>query len=286
LGDICCANNACGDGCCSAGRCIAGGACTSPDASAPPVGTGGAGTGGKVGTGGLVGTGGKGTGGIVGTGGLGTGGVSGTGGTTSTTPGPCGDLIDDMEAGTGWICNGNGRVGYWYTYVDSYTSSSSITPAPGDIAKPALMSTARDTSQYAMHVYGKFTEYAGFGFLLNLAVQGEVPSIYDASGYTGIKFWAKGSPSDMEVRAQMPSTSTVANGGTCALTSCMPNLELLSSLSTSWKQFTVPFSYLTGGSVTPLKPSNLWTIEFGPYNSSGNLDTSFDIWIDDVTFYK
>ena len=37
---------------------------------------------------------------------------------------------------------------------------------------------------------------------------------------------------------------------------------------------------------TPFKPSTLWSIEFGPYNYFGDLDDSFDIWIDDLTLYK
>lgn len=269
LGDICCANNACSEGCCSGGRCLANGSCTTPDASiqpdAPVVGSGGV-----TGSGGVVGS----------------GGVGGTGGTTSTTPGPCGDLIDDMESGTGWICNGNSRVGHWFTYVDSYSSKSSITPLPNTIALPELLSTPRDTSQHAMHVAGKFTDYAGLGVLLNLPVFGQVPGVYDASGYTGIKFWVKGTPIYMEIRGQMPSTESVDNGGTCSLTTCMPNLYLTSSITTSWKQITIPFSYFTGGSTTPFKASTLWSIEFGPYNYYYDVDASFDFWIDDLTFYK
>jgi hypothetical protein len=187
-----------------------------------------------------------------------------------------------MEAGTGWICTGNGRVGFWFTYVDDYDAHSTITPVPNQVAKPVLMSTPRETSQYAMHAYGVYNDYAGLGVLFNIAAEGETPKIYDASAYTGIKFWAKGSGTYLRVFGQMDTTEPVANGGTCTSTSCTANYDLL-SLSTSWKEFKVPFSYLTGGTVS-FKASRLWSIEFGPYTCSA--DCSFDFWIDDVTLYK
>jgi hypothetical protein len=224
LGDICCDNNACTDGCCSGGRCLAStGACTTtPDASTQsdaPVSTGGiSGTGGIVGTGGKVGSGGA----------TGSGGVIGTGGTTSTTPGPCGDLIDDMEADSGWICAGNGRAGSWYTYVDSDTTSSKITPAPGSVALPQLLPTPRtSTSLYAMHVTGYDYSYAGIAFLLNNPVLNDIPGTFNATGYTGIKFWAMGS-GYIQVVGQMPSTESTTYGGTCAATSCYGNKYLFS----------------------------------------------------------
>jgi hypothetical protein len=245
------------------------------------------GAGGVVGDGGLVGSGGKsGAGGITGAGGKsGAGGLTGTGGTSSTTPGPCGDLVDDMELGTGWICTGNDRVGFWFTYVDDYDSRSTITPLPNQVAKPVLMSTPRDSSQYAMHAYGTFTDYAGLGVLFNIAAEGATPKIYDASAYTGIKFWAKGSSSSyLRVFGQMDTTESVANGGTCALTTCTASSYLFTSLTSSWKEVTLPFSYLAGGSYT-FKASRLWSIEFGPYSCS-TYDCSFDFWIDDIRLYK
>jgi len=133
-----------------------------------------------------------------------------------------------------------------------------------------------------MHAYGTFTQYAGLGVLFNLPVRGDVPGTWDASAYTGIKFWAKGSPSYLKVLGQMPATQSVANGGTCTTSSCAANYYLLTTLSSSWQQFTIPFAYLTSGTATPFKPASLWSIEFGPYATV----TSFDFWIDDLMLYK
>jgi hypothetical protein len=78
---------------------------------------------------------------------------------------------------------------------------------------------------------------------------------YDASGYTGIKLWAKGSRIYLDVIGQLDSTELLENGGTCAATSYYGASYLFTSLSSSWKQFTLPISYLTGGTAT-FKPAH------------------------------
>lgn len=254
-----------------------------PDASIPtdgPVtGTGGAiGTGGKTGAGGVIGT-----GGVMGTGGkTGAGGVIGTGGATGT--GGCGALIDDMESGTGNICQTTGRRGMWYTYVDSELDSS-ITPLPDSATLPELMSTPRTTtSTRAMRISGYYTTYAGLAAWLNITARGDVPGTYNGSSYTGIKFYAKGKGS-LIVVGQNPATEKVMYGGSCPDTAdCAGNQYAAGTLSTDWKSYTVPFSYLEGGYVTPFDPSRIWSLEFMFY-SYGDVSTSFDLWVDDLSFY-
>jgi len=305
LGDICCAGNACTDGCCSGGRCIAG-SCSTPDAA---VGTGGKASGGSTGAGGVIGTGGiistggiVGTGGIVSTGGLvgtggvvstggviRTGGVSSTGGTTSATGGTggCGYLIDDMEADTGQICHGNGRVGLWYTYLDT-SASSAITPATSGAALPSYMSSPRGTSYYAMHVQGYYSTYAALAVWLNKATFAGTTGTYDASAYKGITFWAKGNGNGGGFNAigQMASTEMVKYGGLCTATSCAGDYYTLTGLSsTTWKQYTVPFTSLTGGTVTPFDPTSTWSFEFQFYSTTSLAGVAFDLWIDDLSFY-
>jgi hypothetical protein len=283
LGDVCCAGNTCGQGCCStAGICAATGCTTTPDAGitpdAPRGGTGGnTGIGGAGGTTVITTTGG--TGGIVTT--STTTVVGGTGGSTATggTAG-CGAVIDDMEAHTGWICQGNGRVGHWFTYVDDELTTSTIFPPPETVALPELLATPRGTSQYAMHTSGRFYSYAGIGCLMNTPTVASVPGTYDATGYTGIRFYAKGT-GGLKVTGQMPSTQSIDNGGTCTTTTCTPNSYAYGTLSSSsWTLISIPFTYLKGGLVTPLKSSMLWSFEFQPYTVG-----SFDLWIDDLTFY-
>jgi hypothetical protein len=261
LGDTCCAGNACTDGCCSGGRCISG--------SCP------AGSGGIVSTGGI-----KGTGGIIATGG-----IKGTGGTIST--GGCGYVIDNMEADTGKICQGNGRVGLWFTYIDS-SSTSAITPSTSGGALPQYMSTPRSSSYYAMHMQGYYSTYAGMACWLNKAAFSGSTGVYNASGYTGITFWAKGNGNGgaFNVVGQMASTEAETYGGTCTASKCAGDYYTLTGLSSSsWKQYQVPFSYLTGGTVTPFDPTSTWSFEFQFYSKTSLAGVSFDLWIDDLSFY-
>jgi hypothetical protein len=281
LGDICCTGNTCTDGCCSSGRCIANtGTCSTgtPDASiqpdAPTAGSGGRiGSGGATGTGGIVGSGGK----------IGTGGIIGTGGATGT--GGCGALIDDMEAGTGRICSGSGRVGLWFTYIDS-SSTSAIAPVTTGAALPELLSTPRGTSQYAMHMKGYYSTYAGIAVWLNKSTFSGSTGVYNASAYTGIRFWAKGTGS-LIVVGQMASTEQTTYGGSCTLgTTCAGDSYTYGLLSsTTWTQISVPFTSLKGGTVSPFDPTGIWSLEFQYYSATSLAGASFDLWVDDLTFY-
>jgi hypothetical protein len=284
LGDTCCAGNTCTDGCCSNNRCVVSttGACGTGGSGGSP-GTGGVtGSGGVIGTGGVPKTGGiTSAGGVTNTGGIvSTGGIISTGGTTSTDG--CDALIDDMESGTGLICKT--RKGAWYTYIDS-DSYSSISPLPGSAALPELMATSRTTSSSrAMHISGSYLTYAGLACWLNNASFVSIPGTYNASGYTGIKFYAKGKGS-LIVVGQMPSTEKIEYGGTCPYTSCAGNQYAAGTLSSSWTLYTVPFTYLKGGSATPFSPSTIWSLEFMFYSGTSLTSTTFDLWVDDLTFY-
>jgi hypothetical protein len=252
------------------------------------VGSGGAtGSGGIVGAGGVVGTGGVvvGAGGIVGTGGrIGTGGVVGSGGITGT--GGCGLLIDDMESGTGKICSGSGRMGLWFTYIDS-SGTSAVAPVTTGAALPQLLSTPRGASNYAMHMQGTYSTYAAIGVWLNKSTFGSSTGTYDASAYTGIRFYAKGSGGTLNVVGQMSSTEMTKYGGTCTATTCSGDYYVYpSSLSsTTWTLISVPFTSMKGGTVTPFSPAYTWSFEFQYYSATSLAGASFDLWIDDLAFY-
>jgi hypothetical protein len=187
-----------------------------------------------------------------------------------------------MEAGTGRICQGNGRTGMWFTYVDS-TTGDAITPLPGTSALPELLATPRGTSQHAMHISGTYSTYAGFGCWLDNTSFSTIPIPYNGSAYTGVRFWAKGKGA-LRVTGQMASTEPTTYGGTCTATSCAPNVYVVGTLSSEWTQIQVPFSLLTGGTVTPFQSTSIWSLEFGFYSSLATT-TTFDLWIDDLTFY-
>ena len=244
-----------------------------------PLGAGGTivvSTGGTVGSGGMMAS----TGGMVGSGG-----GPGSGGAVAVGCGITPSLIDDFEDGEGSICASDGRSGHWFTYVDGM-SSSSVTPPPSDsvAASPTKLSTPRGASQYAMHITGNDSTYAGVGVLLNNPVIGEVPGVYDAgaAGYTGVHFFMK-SNMGLYFVIQIPATIAVKYGGTCATEPCSGASYYRSAValpsSTTWTEMSIPFSSL-GGGVAPFRTDQLWDIGFQPGTAG-----SFDLWIDDVSFY-
>jgi hypothetical protein len=90
---------------------------------------------------------------------------------------------------------------------------------------------------------------------------------------------------DLTVVVQMPSTQATAYGGTRSLSSCIPNRYLYGSLSSEWKQISVPFSSLKGGTVTPLNPATIATIQFEYSSDTSAPAKNSEIWVDDLSFY-
>jgi hypothetical protein len=237
------------------------------------AGTGGSGTGGS-GTGGS-GTGGSGTGGS-GTGGTGTGG-SGTGGSGTGGSGGCGNLIDNFEADTGYICKANGRQGYWFTYAGAM---STIYPAAAP-AQPALLSTPRGSSRFAFHAFGDAVTFAGFGCYIS----NPPTATYDATGFTGVQFWIMGTATAFKYIVQIPATEATLYGGTCAATQCSGNSTVITGVQpTTWTLVSIPFSALTGG-YAPFDITHIWSIEFQAIGGGDAGAEPFDFWIDDLSFY-
>jgi len=121
--------------------------------------------------------------------------------------------------------------------------------------------------------------YLGIGCLLN-NVLGQQPKTFDATAYSGVRFWVKGTTATLQVVIQTSATEQVMYGGTCAATSCVGNSTLILNPSASeWTQVSVLFSSLAGGTAL-FRAADVWSIEFGPA-----LAGTFDFWIDDLTFF-
>ena len=198
----------------------------------------------------------------------GAGGVAGTSGTSG-----CGNLIDDFEADTGNICRDSGRVGHWFSYHDS---ASTFFPT-GTPSLPSLLPTPRGTSQRALHINGTDVQYAGIGCSIN-----DVPTkTYDATAYTGVRFYIMGTAAAPLVVVQTRSTESATYGGDCTLATlgCVGNSAPIPGLQASdWTLVTMPFSALAGGTAA-FNAGDVWSIEFQPGIGS------FDLWIDDLSFY-
>jgi len=253
--------------------------------------TGAGGSAGATGTGGVAGTtgagGATGAGGSSGAGGVtGTGGTTGAGGTTGTGGaggGACGLTIDNMEADTGIICQGNGRIGHWFAYNDGSSSTTQTPPPNVAPTRPDPIQPPRGASNYAMHTYGSFYTYGAIGCSLNGSTSNlvEVPNAYDVTAFTGITFFAKGTPGSLQVIVSTVETTASAYGGTCSAASCSGNRLDITLDPTTWTSYKVPFSSLASGNAL-FNPQHVLTIDFQVYAVGG---VTADFWIDDLAFY-
>lgn len=207
------------------------------------------------------------------------------------TPRPiCADqlMIDDMEDGDNLICKSSGRNGGWYDFGDG-TAGADLTPPASAPFKPSRIGDgSRGQSRYAARISG--SGFESWGAIMGLAlrtINGTDSQPYDVSGLGGITFWMK---SNVPVSVAFPTveTSQVAVGGQCrdgpAGTNCDNHLFFqITAPAPGWFKYTVPFNALAqrpGGSAA-WNPRSLMNIQF-----SVPAGAAFDVWVDDVAFYR
>ena len=183
--------------------------------------------------------------------------------------------------------------GSWWAGGDdaSKLTGAAITPDGPVTAEP--IPGGRCGSHYASHVTGH-----GFGIwsVMNVSfgwdarAQHLLP--YDASFRNGITFWARiGDTSTDQVRLNVTDKYSNDQGGICDMTvasgdtACYDHFGVtLGQLSTSWRQYRVPFlglSQLHFGIPRPsVDTAALYTIDF-----TFPIGTMFDLWVDDMSFF-
>ena len=190
-------------------------------------------------------------------------------------------LIDDFEDGDGRVLVRCGRDGYWSTYND-HTDGGVQTPPEGTPYAPSAIPGGRGTSMFAGRTYGSgFTDYgAGTGFSFS------TKGMYDGSAWGGIGFWARvGAGTATTLRMQIPNGDTDPAGGVCTSHSpgCYDHYGIDLTFTTDWKYYVVRYSDLRQmGWGWPAPPFDGTRIS-GAQMQLGS-KTSFDFWIDDVTF--
>jgi hypothetical protein len=230
----------------------------------------------------------------------GSGSVTAGGSGSTPAPGSCAiaagtltDLsIDDLEDGDNTIQALGQRVGYWYTYNDGSgtqkpapdpTGAIPFQPTPGGHSP---LFSAETSSTTGFTIYG-----AGMGFDFNNTAKKSCP--YNASVYTGIKFWAKGNTS-IRAMIKIPSTTqSTSDSGTCvapatAATGCLCECEnhfgITQVLTADWVQYSLPFATITQdptwGKQVTFDKTSLIAMQFQVGKGA-----AFDFSVDDVTFY-
>lgn len=213
----------------------------------------------------------------------------GGGGGEDDVPIDSANMIDNLEDGDDVIIDSGGRVGAWYTYNDE-SAGGMQTPA-GDEFDPS-QGGAGGSSFAATMTGSGFTEWgAGMGFDLNNPGDDSggagVKGTWDASGFTGIAFRARGNV-PMRLSVVTSAVVPVEFGGDCTPSEeegqmCDDAHGRVFTLSDEWTQYLVPFDQATqGGWGLPadFDPAQLTGLQFAV---EAGLD--FEVSVDDIGFY-
>jgi endoglucanase len=205
------------------------------------------------------------------------------GGSAAPAPaaaGGCGEdaRIDDGEDGGNQVELRGGRNGYLYTFKDAH--GTRITP---DGAFSTSAGGAHG-SRSALRIAGKLADsdsaYAGLGLSFT-----DPKTLYDASRYTGIAFYARGAPgTTTAVRLKVPDVDTDPDGHVCK--ECYNDFGVDFQVTAEWTRYEVAFADLKQGSgwgnprPAAIDLHKLFSLQWQVATRGG----SFDLWIDDVTF--
>ncbi len=232
----------------------------------------GSSSGGKSGSGGSAGLA-SGGGTQGGTAGLGEGGEASAGAPAAE---PDRDLIDDFEDGDDVILPNDERSGTWYVFNDG---SGIQEPGGPDQVTPALLAPVRDASERGLHTFGSGFMLWGASVRANLRAAAGAPQPYDASRYTGVRFWAR-SGDDEEHAAFL----LVPSVGTTMCPGCGDHFGTEFEYSSEWQEYRMPFDEMRQRGFGMPRPAlakrEIIAVEI---LFEGGVD--FDVWIDDIGFY-
>ncbi len=267
-----------------------GGNAPSPsDGGTPDTGEGGEGStaegGAGAATGGSAGSAAGSTPGGSGGGGASAGGTSGTAGTSGGGPLDGVDLFDDFEDKNLTIEPGfaGDRSGVWYLFDDG--AAGTITPTP-------LVTTAHTDAPEALGAQGLHMTATGFKSLgTGLGADFRAgKKVYDASAFTGLRFWAKvGAGKNTKHRVQISDVTTDEKGGKCKATPaellCGNHWGVNLTLTTAWKQHQVLFSTLRqidgwGNTADAIDLTQVYGLQI---TAGANLEV--DLWVDQFELF-
>jgi len=255
-----------------------------PNGSEPTAGTAGT-TGGVPGTAGGTATAGTESGGKAG---AGTGGTAVTAGTGGGPAAGDPDLLDDFEDENLTLEQNDTRGGVWYTFTDGTTG----TIAPSPLVVTANSGAPADLGGFAMHITATgFTSAGTVGSGLGVDFR-NLKKVYNASAFTGIRFWAKvGASKNTKHRVQIADATTDKAGGKCNPAAdavngekCDDHFGIGLTFTTTWAQYTVRFDKLAqigwGNSADALDTAALYGLQI-----TAAPKAAVDLWLDQIELF-
>ncbi len=187
-------------------------------------------------------------------------------------------MIDDLEDGDLNGINADGRNWSWAQF-DDRTDGIQYLTIQQEAAGPRQGSKV-------LYVKGGGWQKTGAGVSANLVYKTSprMYGYYDASLYTGIEFWIKGTDlTQLTVSIGSPETTSTNDGGNC-LSSPPGHFEHVVAVSGNWSQIRIPFSQflLKNGKLTlPADPKKIKGIHF-----RFNTTADYEVWIDELSFFQ
>jgi hypothetical protein len=174
-------------------------------------------------------------------------------------------------------------------------STGTLMPAGNPTLKPAM--GGANGSMSAMHVTG--ANLTGWGAALSALMAGGCP--FDASGYGGISFWAKGTSTVAEGTNKLlvlvgnpeylPKPAGFCDGSAVpADPACYSRHRVTIDLTADWKQYIIAWSdlmppsyYTTGPAFGANRVTDIVFNASGPFPAMTPA-ASFDFWVDEINF--
>ena len=179
-------------------------------------------------------------------------------------------------------------------------------PTPGTIVAtgnplvtPLIVTPGAPNSNHCVHMAGSVTGDSSYpAIMLVIPLDASGTTQYDASLFTGIKFYIKTSSADNAVRSfAIPVVkTTVAPAGTCAqYNSCYNNFAYTyPNTNGNWQLVSLPFNTMArqsyGGAISPttLSGTNLQQIlslQWSEGNQNVPTAVNVDFYVDEVQFF-
>lgn len=182
-------------------------------------------------------------------------------------------LIDDFERTDSLLPHVGGRDGAWILGSDESFQALTAGPSSDCAARGA------QAGHFAGH---GFSDWGANWTAMFRNNPNTTAVAYDASGYTGISFWAAlggAASGPVSVPVGVTTLDVAWNGGVC--TSCMDFYRTLVWLTPAWQRLVIRFDELAqlgiGDPLVPLRLDQMVGFIVWP-------DRDFDLWLDDVRF--
>jgi hypothetical protein len=194
-------------------------------------------------------------------------------------------LIDGFEDEDVTLEQNGGRGGVWYLFDDGTVG----TAGPAPLKCSALGGAPAALGAYAMHITA--TGFTAWGTGLGVDFRAG-KKVYDASKYTGIRFWARvGAGKNTRHRLQLADATTDVAGGKCNAAANAPDGEkcddhfgINETFTSIWTQYVVRFDELTqigwGNAAPTVDKSALYGLQV-----TAKAKLEVDLWLDQIEFF-